>query len=283
MKITIVVVLYKQKPEDSKTFQTLKQTLFLQTEHLKDIELILYDNSPEINEFDHSKYEGINISYHHDLRNLGIVTAYNYALDCANRNGSQWLLLLDHDTEVTCEYVNEVISIPALPKEVMAIVPKIKDGEKVISPMYSHSLRPLKEEIPLTGIQEKPVTALNSGTLIQVSFINEIGGFNTSFPLDFLDHWLFFEIYAKGYKVIVLDTTLEHELSVMDYSRVTLERYKSIIASEFNYYKNYKKDLYSQFRVQLAKRFVKQILTVNNKKIAFYTLKMLLNFKELPS
>lgn len=280
MKITIVVVLYKLKPEDSKTFQALKQTLFLQKEQLNDIEIILYDNSPEINEFDYTEYEGIHISYHHDPRNFGIVTAYNFAWDYANSNGSKWLLLLDHDTELTTEYINEVISITALPKEVMAIVPKIRDGEKIISPMYSHSLRPLKEEIPLAGIQEQPVTALNSGTLIQVSFINEIGGFNTSFPLDFLDHWMFFEIYANGYKVMVLDITLEHELSVMDYRRVTLERYKSILTSEFNYYQNYKKELYSQFRLQLAKRFFKQILTVNNKKIAFYTLRMLLNFKE---
>lgn len=275
MKITMVVVLYKLKPEESKTFMTLKQTLFSNKEYLNDFELILYDNSPESHVFDSHNYKGIHLSYHHDPRNLGIVTAYNYAWECAKRNGSQWLLLLDHDTEITASYVNEITNLPEFEIEVAGIVPKINSGNTMISPMYSNTLRPLQGARPIEGIQEQPITAINSGALIRVSFLNEIGGFNTTFSLDFLDHWLFFEIYAKGYKVMVFDVSLEHELSVMDYSNVSLNRYKSIIESERNFYQKYKRDLFSQYRLQLAKRFFKQMLTVKNKKIAFYTLSIM--------
>ena len=46
-------------------------------------------------------------------------------------------------------------------------------------------------ERPVEGVQNKAVMAINSGSLIKVSFLTEIGGFNGQFPLDYLDHWLF--------------------------------------------------------------------------------------------
>ncbi len=273
MNVTMVVVLYKQKLEESKTFQTIKQTLFSKNQDLPDIELIFYDNSPEKQVFPLKESGGIHISYVHDARNLGIVAAYNYAFSRAKENGSQWLLLLDHDTELTDAYINEVFNLSDVQKEAAAIVPKIMCEQTMISPVYSHSLRPLMEERPKDGLQEKPVMAINSGALISVQFIAELGGFNEDFPLDYLDHWLFFEIYAKGRKVWMLKAVLEHELSVMDYSRVSLSRYQSILASEINFYQNYKKDLLPAYRMQLAKRFLKQVVTVKNKKIAIHTLK----------
>jgi hypothetical protein len=159
---------------------------------------------------------------------------------------------------------------------IAGIVPIVNCEGTIISPVFSHTLRPLKDQKPVVGIQDKPVMAINSGSLIRVSFLNEIGGFNTQFPLDYLDHWLFFEIYARGYKVLLLDVRLEHELSVMDYSRVSLARYVSIIDSEMDFYRNYKTDLFSAYRIQLMKRFLKQLLTVKHKGIAFCTLKKLL-------
>jgi GT2 family glycosyltransferase len=279
MKLTMVVVLYKQKPEESKTFLTLKQTFFSKNKGLENIELILYDNSPVKQLFNPLPYMGIHISYVHDPRNLGIVTAYNHAWKIAKENGSQWLLLLDHDTELTNSYVSEVLNLPEMSANVVAVVPKINSENKMISPVYSNSLRPLKEERPKDGLQEQQVMAINSGALIRIDFLNEIGGFNENFPLDYLDHWLFYHIYAKGRKVWLLDVTLEHELSVMDYNRVSLKRYQSILNSEMSFYQNYKKDLFPSYRKQLAKRFLKQILTVKNKKIAMTTLRRFLALK----
>jgi GT2 family glycosyltransferase len=277
MKITMVVVFYKQNPEQSKTVQTLQQTLLVNKSSLDDIELIFYDNSPESQEISPSNFEGIHISYVHDPRNLGIAVAYNYALMVAKENGSKWLMLLDHDTELTEDYFKEVLNLPELDENVVAVVPKIYCENTMISPVYSHSLRPLQGERPAAGMQNQPVMAINSGALIYVPFLNELNGFNQSFPLDYLDHWLFFEIYNHGRKVWLLDVSLDHELSVMDYSRVSLKRYQSILDSEVEFYQKYKRDMYPSYRVQLAKRLVKQILTVKNKKIAMYTFKRLLS------
>jgi GT2 family glycosyltransferase len=275
MKLTMVVVLYKQNIVESKTFQTLKSTLFERVKDKPDIEVIFYDNSPEKQELPSLEIEGIHTSYIHDSRNLGITTAYNFAWSQARENGSQWLLLLDHDTELTDIYMDEVLSLPELSVDVTAVVPKIISEQRRISPVFSNSLRPLAGEHPKEGLQEKPVMAINSGSLISVDFLNELSGFNEAFPLDYLDHWLFHEIYSHGKKVWVLHATIEHELSVMDYSRVSEQRYQSIMNSEIFFYKNYKQDLFSAYRIQLAKRFLKQLLTVKNKKIAMYTLKRL--------
>jgi GT2 family glycosyltransferase len=273
MKVTIVVVLYKLKPEESKTFQTLKPIMNSTISPFKDIELIIYDNSPTKHDFTPPRIEGIHITYYHDPRNLGIASAYNYAWSAAKENNSQWLLLLDHDTELTQEYFNSILTIEDVPENVAAVVPKINSENTMISPVYSHSLRPLKEERPSPGVQDQPVMAINSGALISVPFLNEINGFNEDFPLDYLDHWLFYKIYEKGRKVYLIDVELEHELSVLDYTRVSLQRYQSILNSEVNFYQNFKTDLLPKYRIQLAKRFFKQLLTVKNKEIAMQTLK----------
>ena len=240
---------------------------------LKKLEILLYDNSPSNHDFTPLTMRGYILATTMTPRNLGIATAYNFAWSVAKENKSNWLLLLDHDTELTDDYFNEVFNNLEKTKDVAAVVPKINSENTMISPVFSDFLRPLKEDRPLPGLQVKPVMAINSGTLISVDFLNEINGFNQDFSLDYLDHWLFFEIYHKGRKVWLMDITLEHELSVMDYTRVSLQRYQSILDSEMKFYLHYKKELLQAYRAQLAKRFLKQMLTVKDKKIAMCTLK----------
>jgi len=277
MKKTIIIVFYNQSIEVSKTFQTLvgNSKEFLS----EDISIILYDNSPNSQKFDEKKYEGINISYKHDPRNLGIATAYNFAWSFAKTNGSEWLVLFDHDTEVTRQYVQQMLEVKEVNRDIAAVVPIISCEGTVISPVFSNTLRPLQQDRPLAGVQQNPVMAINSGSLIKVSFLNQINGFNENFALDYLDHWIFFEIYSNGFKVKVLDVSLEHELSVMDYSRVSVNRYKSIIDSESYFYQHYHKELLPAYRSQLFKRLIKQVLIVKNKRIAIQTLKKFLSLK----
>ncbi|MBB6454509.1 GT2 family glycosyltransferase [Salirhabdus euzebyi] len=279
MKITIVIVLYNQKVESSKTFISLNESLMNVKGVVEDLGIILYDNSPEKQNFNPHQYQNLKLSYVHDKRNMGIATAYNYAFDCAQEYDSEWLLLLDHDTEITPNYINKIFDYLDYEKNVVALVPMVNSGGTMISPVHSSSLRPLNEERPSVGLQCRPIMAINSGTLVRLSFLKEIGGFNEEFPLDYLDHWLFYEIYAREYKVYILNVYLEHDLSVMNYNNVSYERYQSILDAEINFYKNYKKDMYKMYRKQLLKRLIKQILLVKNKKVAFYTLRRFLSMK----
>jgi GT2 family glycosyltransferase len=280
MNITAVVVFYKQKIEASKTFSSLKDTLKSRTESTTGLEFILYDNGPEQQPFQSGEYDGASFTYVHDPRNLGIATAYNFAWSAAREKGSEWLLLLDHDTELTDEYMDQLFKISSQTESVAAIVPQIKSKDVVISPVYSSQIRPLQGEKPGPGLQEIPVMAINSGALIKVAFLDEIGGFNPDFSLDYLDHWLFNEIYKRGRKVWVTDLFLEHDLSVMDYSQVSFNRYKSILDSEIRFYKDHKPELFQPYKTQLAKRFLKQLVLVKNKKIAGYTFKRLISIEK---
>jgi GT2 family glycosyltransferase len=277
MKITMIIVLYKLTIEESKTVKSLKKALANQLVLGQNLELLLYDNSPEMQDFDPDAFPNIKFTYIHDKRNLGIATAYNFAFNTAKENGSNWLLLFDHDTEVTEDYVKHFGTLQSFGPNVAAVVPIINYENTTISPVMSNTLRPLQEEKPSAGFQRTPVMAINSGSLIRVEFLKAIDGFNNRFPLDYLDHWLFNEIYAKGYNVHVLNTSLEHELSVMDYSRVSITRYQSILDSEILFYKEYKRELLSTYKIQLVKRLLKQVLLVKNKKIAVCTLRRLLS------
>lgn len=276
MKITAVIVLYKMSIHECKTIRSLSNFL---NEDFTYLELILYDNSPNPQYFSAKDFPNIKVSYIHDSRNRGLISAYNYAFSIAQKNGSEWLLLLDHDTEVTADYVNQLSNLPQVDPKVAALVPIVKNKNQWISPVYSSTLRPLTGERPKLGINPVPIMGINSGSLIRVSFLKELGGFNKEFPLDYLDHWIFYEIYKRSYYAYVLNVTLIHDLSVMDYNSISINRYKSILKSEQTFYYKYRTDLYPQYRKQLVKRFLKQLLMVKNKKIAFYTLRYLLSSK----
>lgn len=275
--MTIVIVLYKQVISQSKTYRSLINSLTC-IRNGTELEVILYDNSPEKQDIPALELPNIKLTYIHDKRNIGIASAYNFALGVAQDNGSNWLMLLDHDTELTDDYFAELNVIDSLESDICAVVPKITCESIMISPFYSDSIRPLQGDKPQSGLQTKPIVAINSGAVIRISFLKEIGGFNSQFPLDYLDHWLFHEINSKGFKVWLMETHLEHELSVMDYSRVSLERYKSILDSEILFYSRYKTEWLSQYKKQLMKRLLKQILLVKNKKIAMYTLRKIVTF-----
>ena len=145
MKLTMVVVFYQQKIEQSKTFVTLSSALIHKGQHLDDVEIILYDNSIEKQEFHASDYPNFHVTYIHDPRNLGIATAYNHAWGVAKENESDWLLLFDHDTKVTEEYMDQVMEGRNMDADVVAVVPKIISNKIMVSPVYSHTLRPLND------------------------------------------------------------------------------------------------------------------------------------------
>ena len=99
MKATIVIVVYNIHPEHSRTFSSLLNVL--SDIEINNLAIIVYDNSPERHDLNLDSNANLSITYKHDERNPGIAAAYNYALQEANKNGSEWLLLLDHDTQIT--------------------------------------------------------------------------------------------------------------------------------------------------------------------------------------
>lgn len=265
MQLTLVLVIYNQKIEDSPTFQSISN-------YLKGkFDVIIYDNSQTPQIVDPNKYN-FPINYVHDSRNLGIASAYQYALD---ETKNDWLVLLDQDTHLTVDYFNELNeSLLKIDGKSVVVVPQVRAGGKIVSP--ASNINFTFESNHLTqGQQIETVTGINSGACFKVSWLRTIGGFNQQFPLDYLDHWLFFSVYQSGHVVYLMNVVIEHDLSVMDYNNISLDRYISISESENRYYSSYKKDQYKSYRKHLKLRFLKQLIFVKNKKIMKQTLKLI--------
>jgi GT2 family glycosyltransferase len=199
------------------------------------IQVFVYDNSPVATE----PFTTQDVVYHHDPSNGGLSAAYNAALSYAAQEGYQWLLLLDQDSELLREFVDQVHAATceyASREDVVAIVPHVFSGNRHVSPS-SVSLGELRPYSPqTTGIASGEITAINSGAVLRVSFLKSLGGFDARFWLDYLDHWLFRRIYCEGKKVLVLPATINHDLSVCEYrTQVSAARYRSILNAELEY------------------------------------------------
>jgi GT2 family glycosyltransferase len=240
MNITAVVVLYQLLPDQSPTIASLVRSYARIRGNGPGLKLLVYDNSP--------RPQTLNLSlsfehrYVHDSLNGGLAAAYNCALDSDPGGESQWLLLLDQDSTLPDDFLEEVfkaLNLIGMDEGVAAVVPKILQRDRPISPalVKGGRVRPLKA--PPAGISRENLTAINSGALGRKTFLAEIGGFNRQFRLDYLDHWLFSEIGRRGKKVYVTGAVVVHDLSVGNEGPVSAGRYLSILRSETLFYREY--------------------------------------------
>jgi glycosyltransferase involved in cell wall biosynthesis len=232
IKILAVIVLYNTRLEESVTYRTLQVSLGLISSSAS-IGIVIYDNSPVCNAMEITLPSSV--SYVHDAENGGVSKAYNHALDTARQGGYEWLLLLDQDSELPQDFIEKCLSDLRLhqgKRSLAAIVPTVYCGSKLISPCKAG----LGGKVyPIVNSLQEPsceITAINSGALVRVAFLDSIGGFNNEFWLDMLDHWLFRMIYCKKKSVVIGSNTVQHDLSIHNYSTLSLTRYKNIINAE---------------------------------------------------
>jgi len=241
MNIIAVVVLYQCRPDQSPTIATLVRSWAQSPAQAMELKLIVYDNSPESQPmsvplpFDHQ--------YVHDAANGGLAAAYNYALGSDPGGRHQWLLLLDQDSSLPDDFVALTAgALTAIDQDqgVAAVVPQVlhQDGRPVSPARLQWGWNIWPMTIPAGSICRKPITAINSGTLLRKSFMEEIGGFNPLFKLDYLDHWLFAEIYRRGKTACVSGAVVVHDLSIrQSFQTVSEERYQSILDAETLFYR----------------------------------------------
>lgn len=264
-KIVVVIVLYQQRFSQSPSFDLLMKAV-----KEKKIQLVVYDNSP-VKQLEPLLEQDRDISYYHDPSNPGLATAYNYALNHAQQN-IRYFVTLDHDSQLTATYFDTLLTIDWT-DELVAAVPLVYAGSNQISPVFADRyINRQVEKVDRSQLSQRRIMAINSGAVFSIKFLKEIGGFNLDFPLDFLDHWLFWTIYQFKKTVFILPEKMEHDLSVLDYQKVSVTRYQSILKAEKTFYQNYDKEMLPRHRKQLLLRTVKQFLTVRNRKIWRLTL-----------
>lgn len=258
-RLMIVVVLYRQRWQESPLLPILED--FLATQEAR---VLLYDNSPQPQQ--HPFFDLPHVLYHHDATNPGLASAYNFAFAQMRKTGCDRLLLLDQDTQLTKSYIEEVATF-SFTDEIPVVVPRLFSGQRQLSPLAAGDYIDRYSKPIGSGVQYQRVMAVNSGCGIALAYLEEIGGFNEAFPLDFLDHWFFWRLFQAGKAVAVSQEKMTHDLSVLHYQRVSTSRYQSILAGETLFYQQYDRELLPRHRQQLLRRWMKQFLTVKNRQI----------------
>jgi GT2 family glycosyltransferase len=232
--IQVVLVLYGCKPSESLALASLQRILEREVDLPHLLSLLIYDNSPcsSVNMDELPDWA----EYSHDSRNGGLAAAYNCALTRAVKNNCSWLMLLDQDTLLTAEYLHEAFAHIyefIQPDEVVAIVPRLVERKSTHSPTVKKLIRDKAIPKDFAGISKERIFAFNSGAIIRVKALEQIGGFPKDFWLDALDHAVFHLLQQKGGRVAVMRSRMEHSLSLKNLAEsMSLQRYQNILAAD---------------------------------------------------
>ncbi|HOU68893.1 MAG TPA: glycosyltransferase [Paludibacteraceae bacterium] len=223
--ILIIIVLYKKNLGESEGFSSY-------IEHEKRIncrhQLMIYNNSPEI---EISKEDGDFIIINAKENGM-LAKAYNEGLRIAQEKGFDWIMLIDQDTYLNAQYFEKVSSFLNNPNNSSGAVPLINANGTIVSPIqYKPMIGPHFFFHPITKevCTNRCFAAFNSGSVLKVSDLVIIGGFNEGYPLDSLDNWYYHQLYKRGCSFNILDVNIIQNLSVADYSKMTISRYKSVM------------------------------------------------------
>jgi GT2 family glycosyltransferase len=252
----LVVVLYRTEAttslRESQTLRCLESAWATRPDLTEKFQLLLWDNSPE------STKERLRVEfqYHHAAVNDGVSGAYNGALDVCTRNGYEWMLLLDDDTEVSADYLSGMLQYRQECNEkerIAAIAPLLHDNAFPLSPQQVLKHRCIPVEAGSSRILEEECFAANSGMMMRTAALVEIGGYSLDFWLDYSDIYVFHQIYAAGKRLyLAADLRLQHSMTMLDYDgRMTPARYTNFLYAEQAFCDLYKST--AQSRVQLLR------------------------------
>ncbi len=207
-RVLAEVVLYRAEPDcgESAALRTLLAERQREPAWARDVAVVVWDNSPRSRELP-VEFDGVSRA---DTANPGLRAAYEFTLGEAVWRDVPWVLLLDQDTEVTAEYLAEVLrETSAAGPGVGALLPRLVHRGAVVSPVHPQRLGPPRE---FDGT-EAMVQGFNSGAVLRVAAMQAVGGFDRRFPLDYLDHATFAALQRGGWRVRVLGSRLQHGLS----------------------------------------------------------------------
>ena len=157
--------------------------------------------------------------------NRGLANAYQFAYDVAKSDKFRFLVLLDQDSEITNDFIYALDAVVDDYDSAIAIwCPDVFSCGKPISP-YSFSVIGWPNFNPRSDVD--CLYGINSFSVVNMKFIEYIGGFNTFYWLDCLDLWLYERARHTTWKIIRLKTSVKHDLSLVS-GEISLPRLKNI-------------------------------------------------------
>jgi GT2 family glycosyltransferase len=260
-RILAVIVLYGDGRKTSATLRSVEAALSRSPGVAALYEFLLWDNSAvpldRMPSFAH---------YRHDPTNSGTSGAGNGAAAYATGHGLRWMMMLDQDTTLPADFL-ERMHAQAMRRDsdptVSAIAPTVLVGDFVVSPRRMLRNRHVAYPSGENGLAPGEAASINSGTLLRVSDLLAVGGYDPRFWLDYSDWALFHQFYRAGLGTWrAADIVLHHSMTVMDYDNLMdSRRYKNLLDAEEAYTDLYRGGLEGAMQTaRLLLRSVKQRL-----------------------
>jgi GT2 family glycosyltransferase len=261
--ILAVIVLYKTAPRDSVSVTSLARTFEAISRESLRLQVVLIDNSPEANAAPGIFEEEIYLSV---TENGGLARAYNVGLRMAQEQGFDWLLTLDQDTSLPEDFLlalGNAVSLVDADPQIAAVTPQIYGAGRPLSPyIFRWGAVPAWFPPGYIGVPNDTTYALNSASLLRVSTLRQVGGYDPRFWLDASDHAIFHALAAHGKRVYVAgNIQVQHELSVLDERNpMSAVRYENMLAAESAFWDLRRSMLANGERnARLAGRLVRQL------------------------
>lgn len=196
--LNALIVIYNKYCCNSISFNYIKK-------YKSRLNIIIFDNSES--DYGNRKYCKENkIKYYTLNKNIGLSRAYNYVLEKIRINNNDYLLILDDDTILNDEYIDEVLR-KVHESKFDLLLPVVKSNERIISPSKIIFGCRVKQIKTLDEINDNNITGINSGMVIRTSVYNLIK-YNDKMFLDYVDHEFMRKVRAKKLKINVLESVI---------------------------------------------------------------------------
>ncbi|WP_133151461.1 glycosyltransferase family 2 protein, partial [Vibrio lentus] len=208
MILSVIIPVYKKSfLSESKTIVTLCEMLNVVRPSIK-VKIHVWNNGPclVVNNIPFNIYFDLDVVQ--STKNCSLAMVYNTVIE--KNSNSDCYLILDDDTEITSQFLDEVIRFIMYRNDILA-VPTIACADRIVSPVYESLIRRI-----YTGtLNSSNFRAIGSGLVIPSSVIKTfihrpfdenltLYGIDTKFCYDYRE--LFNEFY-------VLRTTLNHDVA----------------------------------------------------------------------
>lgn len=169
----VLVVLYKKSLAESETLNGLVQSSQILRNMNADV--YVWDNSPIpfLSKADQNVLnDKFNFTYKNCNENLPLSQVYNKAIDMVMKNDIyHYLILLDHDSNISPAYFTELNSITTSNNSIDIILPWAKSNNNYISPAKLFWVRGNYFKVTQYGKYKKKLLAINSGMVLSKFFL----------------------------------------------------------------------------------------------------------------
>lgn len=200
--IYALIVIYNKACEESITLKSIYKWK-------NSVQIVFFDNSTvENNNEKYCSNEGF--IYLSEKKNVGLSKAYNYAIKSLKLKAEDYVLILDDDTELNDEYLQELIQNTNESHEV--ILPFVYSGNSILSP--SKIVGKCKSQMikDTTEIDVEHITAINSGMMIKGNVYEKVQ-YNEELFLDYVDHDFMKRIRDEKFRIHILEHGIRQNFS----------------------------------------------------------------------